>query len=765
MLLRRWLVLLFLICSCGVARAETYVVDDVLVEGNRRVEISAIRAVITVKPGSAVPIEDIDRSLLAIYATARFSDVQVLHEERGERKTLVFRVVERPLLRSVKYSGFDELSEDKLKAAVSLRTPEILDPEAVSRNVEALRKLYAGEGYYAAKIEPRIEVNDKDEAHLTFAISEGKKVLIKHIRFEGNTVFDASELRKTMETKERWWLTSWVTGRGAYQDEVLKLDLERISDRYYDQGYIQIKVRQPQVTLIEDNEFMDVLIDIEEGQQFRVGQLDISGDLLKSRAELLALVKLQEGEVFNRSLLRDSVLALNDLYADAGYAYANVAPLTNPDLEQQRLNVTFQIEQGIQVHIDRIRISGNEKTRDKVIRRELTLSEGDLYNASALKESRRRINNLGFFEDVKVVNAKGPAEERMNVDVEVKEKPTGTFSLGFGYSSVDKFVGQGSVTQENFLGFGWRMNLSGSFGSRSTLYQVGLTDPYFLDTRVSLGFDLYNTEREWSDFSKKSTGGDIKVGYPLSSKIRLNGIYRYEEKEIFDVDPTASLTIRSQEGKSTLSSVSSSVVRDTTDYRLDPTTGTLSTLSAEFAGLGGTEKFAKFEGDFRYFHPLFWRTVFAFRGHLGYIMEVAGEEIPIDERYFLGGLSSVRGFKSRQLGPRVRNATTVYDPATGTFVETGSNYEYIGGNKAAYFNFEYQFPLVREAGIKGVLFYDAGNAWEEDRDFFSDMRHSAGAGIRWFSPLGPLRLEWGYNLKPRDGERRSDLEFSIGTAF
>lgn len=748
-----------------VAHAETVAVDEIAIQGNRRVESNAIRAVLTVKPGTSVPLEEVDRSLRAIFALGKFSDVTAEQEERDGKRLLLFKVVERPLLRSIAYSGYDEIGEEKLRAQMPLRTPEIYDPAAVDRAVAALRKFYADEGFYAARIEPQLAVDERNEARLTFAIREGEKVLIKELRFEGNTIFEASELRKAMETKERWWLVSWMTDRGKYQEEILKVDLERIADLYFDRGYIQVKVHQPQIALVEENEAMVVTIEIEEGEQFTVGEIDVAGDLIKDRQALLKLVSLSEGEVFSRKRLRQSVLAINDLYADQGYAYVNVVPLSSPDPEQRKIGITLQIEQGVQVRIDRIEIHGNDKTRDKVIRRELLLAEGDLYSASALKESRRRVNNLGFFEDVKIDNAKGSSPERMNLAVEVKEKPTGTFSLGFGYSSVDKFVGQGSVTQENFLGYGWKMNLSGAFGSRSTTYQVGLTDPYFLDTRLTLGFDLYNTEREWTDFTKKATGGDIKVGYPVTANTRVNGIYRYEKKRIYDIDPSASLLIRSQAGESTLSSVYASVVRDTTDYRLDPTSGTVANLSLEFAGLGGTERFAKIEGEGRYFYPLFWNTVFAFRGHLGYIMKVGGEEIPVDERFYLGGLHSVRGFKARELGPRVRNVSTVYDPTTGGSTEFASDYEYIGGNKAAYFNFEYQFPLVKEAGIKGLFFYDAGNAWEEGREFFADMRHSAGAGIRWFSPLGPLRLEWGYNLDPRDGERRSDLEFSIGTMF
>jgi outer membrane protein insertion porin family len=407
-----------------------------------------------------------------------------------------------------------------------------------------------------------------------------------------------------------------------------------------------------------------------------------------------------------------------------------------------------------------IKITGNNKTIDKVIRREIMLNEGDTFSATKIKESRRRIQNLGFFEEVKIATEKTDLPGAMDMLVEVKEKPTGTFSLGFGYSTIDGFIGQTSVTQDNLLGRGYKGNLSAAIGSKSTTYQFGLLDPHFLDTDLTLGFDLYKTERQWTDFSKKATGGDLKLGVPFSYNVKSFFIYRYEEKEILDVSPTASRIIRDQEGSSTLSSIYASLSRDTTDFRMDPKTGTLSSASIEFAGLGGTEKFVKYELDHRYFYPLPWKFVFSAHGRLGYVQEIGNEPIPIDERYYLGGLYSLRGFKPRQVGPRIRTVTT--DSSGNTLA---GDFEYIGGTKIGYGNLELTFPLVEESGFKGVIFYDAGNAWGEDQDYFSDIRHSAGFGLRWLSPLGPLRLEWGKNLNAREGEPPSDLQFSIGTMF
>ncbi len=699
-------------------------------------------------PGEAVSAEEIDRDLQAIFRLGRFRDVAAEIEERSGKNVLVYKVEERPLVRKIEFADNKELSEEKLRPLLTIKVPDIYSPQKVKESVEALRKAYIEEGYYAASIDPQLVVNDENEGTLTFRVNEGEKVYIGNIRFDGNKILSDKELRKVMETKEKW-IFSWLTGRGTYNEQVLQNDLDIVADQYYNQGYVQVKVRQPRITLKDDNKKMDVDIEIDEGEQFRVGELTVQGDLLQSKEEILALSKLKPNDIFSREQLRASVLAVNNLYADRGYAYVNVSPLTRIDPEKKLVNLAFDIEQGIQVTIDRIRITGNEKTRDKVIRREMKVTEGELYNASKLNESRRKVNNLGFFDEVKIATSKS-ADDRMDVNVEVKERPTGTFSVGVGYSSVDGVVGQGSVTQENFLGRALKLNLAASVGSKSTTYQIGLTDPWFLDRDLTLGFDLYKTEREWNDFSKRTDGGDLKVGFPVAEDTRAYFVYRYEEKEIFDVDESATDFVKQQKGESTLSSISGSLTRNTTDYRLDPSSGSVASASVEIAGLGGTQKFAQLNLDYRHFFPFKWDTVFSTHGHLGYIHGLAGEEIPIDERFFLGGLNSLRGFESRTVGPRE--------------LKLDGDYEYTGGDRAAYFNFEYLVPLLKEMNLKGVLFFDAGNAWDED-ERYDGLRYSAGGGIRWFSPMGPCALSGGTISNQKEDEPQSNFEFSIGSFF
>jgi len=722
-------------------------IADIRIEGLQRIEQSTARAVLKAAEGRPLDPAAVDADLHALFALGYFSDVRAEFAEEQGAATLTYHVVERPLIRSFTFEGNDELSEEKLRGLVPLKLPAFYSPRTLKPSIEALHKAYKEEGLYGARVETKVDVNDRNDAQVVFKIEEGDKVLIDEIVFEGNRVIRDKELKKAIQTKERWFL-SWLTGRGTYQEEVLQVDLEVIADLYFNLGYAQVEIRRPRIEEIEGGKYLRVSIEIQEGEQFRIGSIDLQGDLIEPKPRLLEKISLRPGSIFSRKQLREDIGVLNDLYADRGHAYVNVAPLSELHRESLTVDLVFDIEPGILVHIGRVEITGNDKTRDKVIRRELDIAEGELFNATAIRKSKRKINNLGFFEEVDLDTKRTASPEVLDLDVDVKERATGTFSFGVGYSSIDGLIGQGSVSQTNFLGRALKLDLSASLGGKSTTYQFGLTEPYFLDRNLTLGFDIYKTEREWNDFSKETTGGDLKLGFPLAEDTRAFFLYRYEEKNIFDVDPLASLLVRGQEGESTLSSLTSSLTRNTTDYRLDPSEGTSSELSIEFAGLGGTQKFIKYTADHRIYFPAPLETVFALHGRVGYVQELGGEEIPIDERFFLGGINSLRGFKSREVGPR--------DDATGDF---------IGGTKQAYMNAEWVFPIVRDMGLKGILFFDAGNAWGEDENYFESLRYSVGTGIRWFSPMGPLRLEWGYNLAPKDFEDRSQFEFTIGAPF
>jgi len=758
------ILLLLLGGSATTWAADNYTVADVLIEGNRRVEKSAILPLVSVKPNQPFGKPEVDRDIRAIYKLGRFEDVRAEIDSRNGLKVLVYRLEERPLIRRVEWSGNSEIETQKLREAVTLRAPGIYEPQVVANSIQAMKAVYVGEGFHAAEIKEKLTVNDANEATVTFEIKEGEKALVATITFEGNKVFDDDELRGAMETKQRWFL-SWLTGRGSYLPEVLENDLDILADKYFNHGYLQVKIKDPEVVVSEDKTSLLVKIRVEEGDQFRIGKLEVEGDLIRSEKELLDTMELQPGEVFSRQTLRLDLAKINDLYANAGFAYANVSPLTRLDTENNLVDMKLAIERGLRVKIGRINIRGNTRTRDKVIRREVNIEEGDLYSAGKLKGSRRRINNLGFFDEVEVVTNKTDEEDVLDIDISVKEKPTGTFSLGAGYSSVDGLIAQGAISQNNLLGYGLKLDFSAAIGGAST-YNIGLLDPYFLDYNISLGFDLYKTDREYVDFDKKTLGGDIKFGFNAGEDNKVFLTYRYEEKEIYNVDSGASSLVKEQEGDSILSSISSSFTRNTTDNYLDPSRGYVARLSAEYAGLGGTEKFAKIILDDRHFFPFIGPSVLSIHGQIGQIFQVQGEETPIDERFYLGGISTLRGLPARKVGPRVKRIIETVDPVSGDLVFISEDeYTYIGGEKEAYGNIEVIFPLFPEVKLKGVVFFDVGNSWGEDENYFESFRYSTGAGIRWLSPMGPMRLEWGYNLDPREDEDNSQFEFTIGRFF
>lgn len=745
-MLKGTLLTLCLLLLAVCASANSFKVSDVLVEGNNRIDLATILAAIPIKPGDQVTLEDVDQAMRSIFSLGRFADISAEMTDIQGGKVVTFVVSELPLVRTILFAGNDALGEEKLRTLVTVKAPELFNHAKLKASVRDIEKAYAEEGYHAATVEPKVETDDRNEATLTFNINEGEKILIDAIRFIGQRVFTEDELETAMETKERWWL-SWLTGRGAYQEELVQVDLERLKALYYDKGYLDVKVAGPTVTLTEKNKYLDLLIEINEGPQYKTGAIDVKGDLLKPKSELLKLVRLQTGEVFSRGELRKSILALTDLYADQGYAYVNVVPLTSKDQKQLSVGLMLEIEQGAKVFIEKVQVRGNTKTRDKVIRRQIPLAEGEQYSASKIKEANRNIRNLGFFEEVNVTTSPGSELSQTTLNVDVKEQATGSFSLGFGYSSLDRFVTQGSVTQDNFLGYGVKFNLSASLSATRATFSLGVNEPYFLDTDWTLGGQLYSTEYAYDEYDEKRTGGSIRAGHPISENTRLYLSYRYEQTEILDIEPTVtSLFILDQDKESTRSSLTVELVHNDTDYHPDPSEGGVSEFSFEYAGLGGSENFVKTIAEHRQFFPFLWDTVFSINGEIGYIVQTGDQDIPIWERFYLGGINSIRGFRSRRVGPRDGN-------------------DYIGGEKMAFLNFEYIFPIAKKLGLKGVVFYDTGNAWLESETFFSDMRNSVGAGIRWQSPLGPLRLEWGYNLAPRNDEEQAEFEFSMGRAF
>jgi len=756
-----------MICgSLSFADGETII--DLQVKGNRRIDTAAILTAVRVKAGDLLDAAKVDDDVRAIHKLGHFQDVKADAEKSEKGVVLTYQVLEKPVVREIRIDGTKELGLDKVKEVLEIKQNAIFSPKELTKSIKKVKKIYADEGYFLAEVAGAVEKRSETEVKVTFTIKEGKKILISRIRVEGNKTLPLKKIKGVMETSEDWFL-SWLTQAGTYKEEVLKNDANLIADLYMNNGFINVKVGEPVVEVLPNKSGLQVTIGITEGEQFRTGSISFKGDLLESADELNKKLKLKTGALFSRAVLRGDIFTLTDLYADKGYAFANATPLSKLNPEQKTIDITFDMEKGEKVYIDRINIGGNTKTRDKVIRRELKLADGDLYSSTALKRSKQSLMNLGYFEEANLATVKGSADNKLDINVDVKEKPTGTFSIGAGYSSLDGFVGQGSIQQANFLGLGLKANASASLGGKSQTYSLGVTDPYFLDSKWTLGADIYRSERDYLDYTRRANGGDLKAGYPLSDYVSTFWLYKYEKKEIFNESSALLENIRSglviaPESTSTTSAISASLTRNTTDYRPDPTSGMMNTLSVEYAGFGGTTRYARYIGETIYFYPVGWGTVLSTRGTLGHIHGV-GKDVPIDEKFYLGGINTLRGYSGRTVSPFVTNETPPNN-AGGIKNDTLSR-AYVGGDTEAIFNIEYVFPLLKEAGLKGVLFFDAGNSYAQLGDIFTKFQTSYGGGLRWFSPIGPLRLEYGIPINPRSGIDTSGgrLEFSIGSFF
>jgi len=748
----------------AILSADNERISDIVITGNQSRETAAILPLLSSKVGDSFSPEKTNEDVKSIYRIGIFQDVKVESVKTDKGISLIYTVVEKPIVRAVSFTGNKEIASDKLRDAIDLKANTVFSSGLLAKSIKKIKTNYADEGYYLAEVDSSTAKSGTNGVRVTFSVKEGEKVLIKKISFEGNKVFSPRKLRKQMETKEKWFL-SWITGSGTYKEEVLKNDVNRIADLYFNKGYINVKVGEPQVTLLPDKSGLLVTIGITEGDQFRTGSIDFKGDLLESKEVLQGKVKLKSGEIFSREVLRGDVFTLTDVYADKGYAFTNVSPLSKIDQDKKTVDITYDFEKGEKIYIERINISGNTKTRDKVIRREFKLAEGDLYNSTALKRTKQNLSNLGFFEEASIAPAKGSSSNKLNLNTEIKEKSTGQFSIGAGYSSSDGIIGQGSIQQSNFLGLGLKGTLSASLGGKTQLYNIGITDPYFLDTNWTLGFDVYRSERDYEDYSRRVTGGDIKAGYRLSDHLSTFWLYKYEVKNLYDFSSAfLNNSTLLNETSGSIGSLYGSISLDKTDYRLDPTKGYTGTLSAEYAGLGGNQRFARFIGQSAFFYPLMWNTVLSLRGELGYMMRM-GKEIPIDEKFYLGGISTLRGYSSRTVSP-TRTSFVPSTDAAGELTNVPSTV-FLGGIKEAVFNAEYVFPIIKEAGLKGVAFFDAGNSYGPGEQYFSKVLMSYGLGVRWYSPMGPLRLEYGIPVNPREGidSKSGKFEFSIGGFF
>jgi outer membrane protein insertion porin family len=772
--------------------ADAPTVAGVAVEGNRRVEGDAVKAVITTKPGTPLDRAKVDRDLKAVLKLGYFADVVV--EERGppEAPTLVFRVAERPAVREARITGNEELSTDDLKDTIEVKPYQILDLGNVRKSVKKIQEKYVDKGYYLAEVTYRLEDRPDNQIDVVFVVNEHAKVQVKEIVILGNEHVPREDLTAVMSTQEGGYL-SFVTSSGTYREEAFQHDIQNIQFIYADRGYISAKVAKPSVALSPDKRFLFITIRIEEGEQYRVGKIDFTGELLHEKPELQKLIQVKPGDIFARSRVAKDLFAVADLYRDDGYANANVNPITNVDAKTRIVDVDYEVQPGKKTYFERIEIAGNSKTRDKVIRRELRIYEGELYNNAALNTSKSRVTALGYFENVAITTERGSAEDKLVARVNVKERSTGTFQIGAGFSSYENFILTGQISQNNFFGWGQTLSLQLQYSSIRQLGQIQFVDPYFLDSKWTFAFDIYATEGFFTTFVRKAVGGSMTWGYELNGLADILPFTRYLEdfrlfatytNEYVTVTPNGitDILLANRFRSGTTSAIRLSLQWDKRDNRLFPTNGFFHALSAEAAppflapsAIFGdhVNLFTRYTLDSRFYHPLFWGVVARAKLAAGYIIGWDdAHPVPISELYYLGGINSVRGYRLLSISPSIRvGAAPDPSAATADF--------FTGGNKQVTLNLELEFPLFEKVGIKGVVFYDLGNTFKQG-NFFSDPDHpglalslfkSVGFGFRWFSPIGPLRFEWGIPLDRRKDvlgnyiDNALDFQFTIGNFF
>lgn len=773
---------------CAV-RAAPGDVAAVRIEGNRRVEVDAIRAAISQKKDEPLDPKKVEADVRAIMKLGLFSDVVVEQEGPAAAPVVVFRVTERPTVHEAKIVGNEELSKDDLKDTIELKAFSVLDLSAVQKDVKKIQEKYVEKGYYLAEVTSRIEDLPDNQVDVAYVVSEKAKVQVKEIRFLGNANVPKEDLTPYMQTQEGG-LLSFLNSSGTYKEDTFQHDLQGIQAVYLDKGYVNVKVGKPSVALSPDKRQLFITIPVEEGEQYSIGKISFSGQLLDREPALRRLLKTEPGDQFMRSKLMADLFAIGDVYKDLGHAYANVNPLTATDPKKRIVDITFDVQPGPKVRFERIEIVGNEKTREKVIRRELRIYEGELYSGTGLKASKQRVTALGFFETVEVTTKKGSSEDTIVAVVEVKERATGTFQVGAGFSSYENFILTGQISQNNFFGWGQTLSLQVQWSSIRQLGQLQFVEPYFLDTSWTFAFDLYATEGFYQTFTRQALGGSMTWGYELTGlsrwwsfaknleDMRLFATYTNERVNVTSAN--SSIRLANQFKSGSTSSARLSLQWDRRDNRLFPTNGFYLSTSAEAAppllapnAIFGdaVNLFTRYAVDVRAYKPLFWGLVARGKLTLGWIRNWdASHQVPISELFYVGGINSVRGYRFLSIAPSRRVGCSGSDPSS-PLCELAT-----GGDKQAILNLELEFPLLDKVGIRAVVFSDLGNAFApgafSDKAVPYSLYKSVGFGLRWFSPIGPLRFEWGIPLNRRKNESTGayidqpvDFQFTIGNFF
>jgi len=718
--------------------------------GNDRIDKAYIMNQIKTKENEPYDLEKLREDLKNIFKTGFFSDVQIDVKDTDKGKVVTFVVIERQTIEAIYITGNEKIKTNDIKEKLKIKTNTVLNTEKIKETVEEIKKLYASKGYYGAKVTYEILEEKEYNVSVKFLIEEPQKAYIRKIVIKGNKNIKAKEIKKAMRTAEKG-IFSWFTGSGILDEETLNEDRKNIEALYHDKGYVRVKIGTPDIEISKDGKNITITLTIDEGNLYIINNIDFTGDVEFKKDELYGMLKSKKGNIFRSSLYQQDILTLTDLYQDKGYAFCEITPLTSIDDENQKINIDFEIKKNQEVFINRINIIGNTKTIDKVIRRELTFAEGDRFSSTHIKKSKRNLKNTTYFKDTDLKIMKTDEPDKINIDLTVEERPTGTLSIGVGYSTSEKVIVTGNISQENFFGTGRKVYLMAGLGSITQEFKLTYVEPKIFDIDLDASTNIFNYKRIMDSYDYKKTGGGFGFSRNIMEDVKAGFSYRYERTQVTNIEDTASNYVKEQAGTKLTSAPTISITKNTIDDIMNPYKGVYAVALLEIAGgpFGGDNYFIKTIATYsRYIPTGFWDSTCFIKGSAGTIRTYGGRKLPIYEKFFVGGLDSVRGFKFGKAGP------------------LDSEDEPIGAKNQLFFNFEWIFPIYKPAGLKGVVFYDAGAGFDDSEGFMlKGIRSGAGFGIRWFSPLGPIRIELGFNLFPKKGESKNVFDFTIGTQY
>ncbi len=746
------------------AAVEPFVVQDIRVEGIQRTEAGTIFNYLPVKVGETMNDEKATQAIKSLYGTGFFKDVRI----EADNGVLVVMVQERAAISQIDFEGNKSFPSDKMKEGlkqIGLSEGLIFDKSLLDRAELEIKRQYLSQGKYAATVKAVVNPLERNRVAVRFNIEEGAVSKIKSINLVGNKDFDEDTLRENMQLTTPNWL-SWFNKDDQYSKQKLTADLEALRSFYMNQGYLEFNIDSTQVSITPDKRDIYITVNITEGPKYTVSDIKLAGEYLISEAEAKSLLVVQSGEIFSRQKITESTKALNDRLGNDGYAFSNVNAVPELDKDKHTVAFTFFVDPGRRVYVRRINLTGNTRTRDEVLRREMRQLESSWYGADKIARSKQRLERLNYFDDVNVETPAVPGTtDQVDMNINVTEKSTGSVQFGAGLSSNDGIVFGVTVNQNNFLGTGNRVSAQVNTGSVNTTYSLSYTDPYFTPDGVSRGFDIYRRDVDTSSlstasYSSSSYGLGVRFGLPLNERDSLSAGLTFDSTTI-DLDSSSPIRFRQYCGNTSGCSNTSLVLNttwahDTRDNVQFPSRGVLQRLSADL-GLPGLDlEYYKFEYKHSWFYDFNKNYVLMLNGELGYADSYGERDFPFFKNFYLGGVNSVRGFDNGTIGPKD------VDPDNG-------NVFAVGGTKRVLGNAEFFFPvpgLNDSKQFRLSAFFDTGAIYGSNEDVSADgLRFSTGLGVSWFSPFGPLKLVFAKPINADDDDETRVLQFQLGSQF